>query len=369
MPHGAANSLIAAWQDAPWQQDVRRRLLAWFRNHARTLPWRSEPTLYRVWVSEIMLQQTQVATVLPYFERFISQLPDVQSLAAIPESDLMKLWEGLGYYRRVRSMQAAAKQIMSVHNGNFPTSFDELIVLPGIGRYTAGAILSIALDKRLPILEGNTQRVYSRLMGLKQSPTAPDANRLLWQFAESILPRRGCGVLNQALMELGALICTPRSPACDNCPLRTRCYAAEHTMQETIPGKLTKLKYEDRTEFAFVVTNREKSKYLVREIPSGRRWAGLWDFPRSSEQKFAAADDAANWLAIAEGVDLQAGTKQLTLKHAVTRFRITLHVYQARLVGGKSNAPHDWYFASSDELRSLPMSTTGRKIVNRLLSP
>ncbi len=361
-----------SWEQSSWRSDVRRRLLQWFRSNARTLPWRSEPTPYRVWISEIMLQQTQVATVLPYFERFLKQLPDVESLAAVDEVELMRLWEGLGYYRRARSMHAAAKQIMTVHSGEFPTGFDDVLALPGVGRYTAGAILSISGDQRLPILEGNTQRVFSRLVGLRETPTTPAANRLLWKFAESMLPKNGSGIFNQAAMELGALVCTPRSPSCGECPLHSHCAAARLELQAEIPGKLSKTKYEDRTEFLLVIADRnndnenDNDKFLVREIPIGRRWSGLWDFPRTAEQSFTRLDETNDWFAKSEGIRATPGARLATLKHAVTRYRITLHAHFAKLVGKSTQPPCGWRFVDLNELKHLPMNVTGRKIVDLL---
>ena len=358
----------SSWEQSAWRSDVRRRLLQWFTTNARTLPWRSEPTPYRVWISEIMLQQTQVATVLPYFERFLKKLPDVESLAAVDEVELMRLWEGLGYYRRARSMHAAAKQIVTEHSGEFPTNFEDVLALPGVGRYTAGAILSISGDQRLPILEGNTQRVFSRLVGLRETPTTPAATRLLWKFAESMLPKTGSGIFNQAAMELGALVCTPRSPSCGECPLRSRCAAARLGLQSEIPGKLSKTKYEDRTEFMLVIANGNGDKlgnrFLVREIPDGRRWSGLWDFPRTAEQSFTRLDETADWFAKSEGIRATAGARLATLKHAVTRYRITLHAHFAKLIGKSTQPPDGWQFVDPKQLKKLPMNVTGRKIVD-----
>ena len=199
------------WQQAGWRSRVRRSLLAWFARHARDLPWRRQPTPYRVWVSEVMLQQTQVATVLPYYDRFMGSFPTVSDLAAADEQVLLSHWEGLGYYRRARSLHAAAKLIVADHGGEFPLQFDEVLALPGIGRYTAGAILSISDGQKQPILEGNTQRVFSRWIALRGTPTETANNRLLWQVAEKMLPRKDVGSFNQAAMELGALICTPKA--------------------------------------------------------------------------------------------------------------------------------------------------------------
>ncbi len=228
------------WLDSSWRSRLRKRLLSWFAKHARTLPWRSDPHPYRVWVSEIMLQQTQVATVLPYFERFLTSFPTVNDLAQASEDELLKHWEGLGYYRRARSLHVAAKRIVADHGGQFPSHFADAIALPGIGRYTAGAILSISADQKLPVLEGNTQRVFSRWVALRQPPTEPLATKLLWRIAERMLPPKGSGQFNQAAMELGALVCLPRAPKCEQCPVRRLCRAAHCRTGGSDPRKIGK---------------------------------------------------------------------------------------------------------------------------------
>ncbi|TWT94403.1 A/G-specific adenine glycosylase [Stieleria varia] len=371
------------WSDSRWRSRIRKRLLDWFQDNARELPWRSDPTPYHVWISEIMLQQTQVATVLPYYQRFMKSFPTVQSLAAADESELMKHWEGLGYYRRARSMHAAAKVIMEQYDGEFPLQFDQVLALPGIGRYTAGAILSISSGQRLPILEGNTHRVYSRWIALREPPMEKAANALLWQFAESILPRKsdahGSGQFNQAAMELGALVCLPKNPKCDACPVRRDCRAAASGLQDQIPGKMTKTRYEDRTEFALILaqapsrTSSAKmnsthlAKYLLRPLPTDGRWGGLWDFPRPTHGDLESVIAAAQWLSDEIGHPVDSGVCLKTIKHAVTKYRITLHVHmaQARLMKGW-RPPAPWQWMTVNEMLDLPMSVTGRKIVEFL---
>lgn len=359
----------AVWEDSQWRQSLRRRLLRWFDRNARDLPWRRDPEPYRVWVSEIMCQQTQVATVVPYFERFMQSFPDVHALASADEQTLMQHWEGLGYYRRARMMHAAAKRIVDEHRGNFPDTFDDVLALPGIGRYTAGAILSISRQTRLPVLEGNTQRVFSRLVALRGvAPTEKNANELLWQIATAMLPRKRPGDFNQAAMELGALICTPTGPDCDACPVAELCGARARGMQQQIPGKLSKVTYEDRTEYALVVARRgsqSNPEFLVRQIPDGRRWAGLWDFPRSTEQT-QSVEEAADWLSREVGVAVSPGRRMTTIKHAVTKYRISLHVHEANLTCNASSNLHPWRYCSRDELEHLPMSVTGRRIAEML---
>jgi len=370
------------WQQANWRARVRRSLLRWFAKNARDLPWRRQPTPYRIWVSEIMLQQTQVATVLPYYARFMDSFPTVHELATADEQVLLSHWEGLGYYRRARSLHAAAKLIVADHDGHFPLKFEDVLSLPGIGRYTAGAILSISNGQRQPILEGNTQRVFSRWIALRGTPADTVNNRLLWQVAEKMLPRKDAGTFNQASMELGALVCTPKTPACDQCPVATACSAHQAGLEQEIPGKVTRVTYEDRTEYALVIQKpaakkrhgvksgkrpeNSERRFLVRPLPEGGRWAGLWDFPRTTQANHADVAQAATQLSEEVGVNLVPGIRLTTIRHAVTKFRISLQVHQASLRETGEMPGKPWKYATLGELSQMPMSVTGRKIVKML---
>lgn len=349
-----------------WKRDLQRRMLAWFGEHARDLPWRRTRDLYAIWISEIMLQQTQVITVIGYFERFLARFPTVSDLAAADEHEVLRLWEGLGYYRRARQLHAAAKHIVEHHAGEFPETFDEVFALPGIGRYTAGAILSIGRDEPLPILEANTIRVLSRFLAYRGDVYAKGGQDTLWQFAEEILPTEQIGLFNQSLMELGASLCTPRDPSCLLCPVANLCPTNKAGLQAQIPAPKQKTKYEEVTEAAVVVHNR-KGEVLVRRCQPGERWAGLWDFPRTVftevQQLPAAVQQLTN-------IRCQLGESLATLKHGVTRFRITLLVYSAKHTAGQiANEPDQIRWLPSDELDSLPLSVTGRKIANLLQQP
>ena len=329
-----------------------------------------------------MCQQTQVATVLPYYERFMKSFPDIQKLAAAEEQVLLSHWEGLGYYRRAKSLHAAAKLIVADHGGSFPLEFEDVLALPGIGRYTAGAILSIADGQRQPILEGNTQRVFSRWIALRGNPADTMNNRLLWQVAEKMLPRKDAGTFNQAAMELGALVCTPKQPDCSRCPVTTACAAHQAGVELEIPGKVTKVSYEDRTEFALVIRqplvdvgtakkrgNRSQKitpRFLVRPLPEGGRWAGLWDFPRTTQVSYRDVVEATKQLSAEVGVNLVSGMRLTTIKHAVTKYRISLHVHDASPMEGGLEPGKPWKYASLAELSKMPMSVTGRKIVQFL---
>jgi A/G-specific adenine glycosylase len=354
-----------------WRRAVATKLLAWFRRSARDLPWRRTRDLYAIWVSEIMLQQTQVATVIPYFERFLRRFPNVEALASASEHDVFKLWEGLGYYRRARQLHAAAKTILSEFEGRFPTTIDAVLSLAGIGRYTAGAILSIGLDQRLPILEANTIRVLSRLTGYRGDPRSTAGQQYLWTAAEAILPRRECGAFNQGLMELGSEICTPRSPQCERCPVRSLCVAHERRLVHRIPQPAKKTKYEAVTEIAVVV--RRGQQILLRQCQPGERWAGLWDVPRfgaPAEEDGNLATYIASQTRELLGIRVRAAQKITILKHGVTRFRITLHCYEALAATSRENTSRsragDVRWVKVNELGDYPLSVTGRKIAQLL---
>ena len=241
---------------AAWRRQIQQRLLAWYRTNARQLPWRETRDPYAIWISEIMLQQTQVATVERYYSKFLAAFPTVRALAAAREQKVLRLWEGLGYYRRARQLHAAAKIIVAEDDGRFPNDLETLRRLPGIGRYTAGAILSIAFDIPAPILEANTIRLLCRLLALRADPTSNAAQKLLWQTAEELLPASEVGHFNQALMELGSLICSPRDPRCDQCPLNSLCPTYASDLQDRIPAIRRPPETENLHEAAVLIHHR-----------------------------------------------------------------------------------------------------------------
>ncbi len=351
------------------------QVFAWFQQHQRDLPWRKSQDPYRVWISEIMLQQTQVATVKEYFRRFTAQLPTVQDLADAQEQDVLRLWEGLGYYRRARQLHAAAKEIVDRLEGKFPREVDEIQSLPGIGRYTAGAIASIAFGQRAPILEANTQRLYARLIGWDETLTTSASQKRLWQFAEDILPADEVGIFNQALMEVGSLVCTPKNPDCKQCPLSAHCQAFHLGRQDEIPRPKKKVEFIPITEIALVV--RKKNQVLVRQCGQDERWAGLWDFPRFPVAEANGSADLsgiAGQLAEAVGIEADLQHHLTTIKHGVTKYRITLLCHEmayrkGRLKpqAGPDGQPRVWKWIDVSHLGELPLSTTGRKL-GRLLS-
>jgi A/G-specific adenine glycosylase len=341
----------------------RRRLLAWYERSARDLPWRADRDPYRVWLSEIMLQQTQVETVKSYFERFTAELPNVAALAAAPEDQVLRLWEGLGYYRRARQLHKAAQTIVTEHGGRFPRDADAVRALPGVGRYTAGAILSIAFDAREPILEANTMRLFARLLAYQDDPRSAAGQEILWRTAETLLPRTRTGDFNQALMELGSQICKPRQPACEQCPVATLCAARAKGLTDTIPPAKAPTRFEEIREAAVVVYRR--GKVLMRRCREGERWAGLWDFPRfqvESRRGAALRREIAAKVESTTGVVVGPHEKLTTIRHGVTRYRITLDCHRAEYASGRVRSGSGLRWFRPTELADLPLSTTGRKI-------
>ncbi len=368
------------------RQRLRRKLKNWYDGAARDLPWRETTDPYRIWISEIMLQQTTVAAVVPYYHRFFDAFPDLQSLAEAEEHEVLRLWEGLGYYSRARNIWKAARRIAGELNGNFPAQVSELRDLPGIGRYTAGAIASFAFDQKAPILEANTVRLYSRLMGYAGDPRSAEGQRTLWNFAESILPNTSPGRFNQALMELGQAVCTPKEPDCSACPVSRECRAFAEGSQSSIPRPKEPRPLTDVTEASIAV--RRNGAYLLRRRGEGERWAGLWDFPRfelgrrdvllSSRLKMSKTrlpeqqlhDDAKarleDEIKTLTGIDSEIGELVAELRHGVTRYRIHLLCFQGTFRAGTPRDAERVRWVNVADFPDYPLSTTGRKFANLL---
>ena len=365
--------------DAGWFASLRRRLLGWYRKHARDLPWRRTRNAYQIWISEIMLQQTTVTAVIPYFERFLHRFPTVHDLAKADEQDVLRLWEGLGYYSRARNIHKAAKVVAEKLGGVFPESAEELQQLPGVGRYTAGAIASLAFDTAAPIVEANTLRLYCRLLGFEDDPRAKAGQDLLWQFAERVLPRKAPGEVNQALMELGGTVCSVKEPACDDCPLRMCCRAFADGATGRIPRPKARPKITDVTHVNVIV--RKQGAVLLRQHGDGERWSGLWDFPRyeltdelaatlpdnlRSPSLFGSTNGLAEFLRTEihqqTGIDAEIGAYLTSLTHAVTRYRIQLLCFEAKYLSGRLRRGEPLKWVRPGSLEGFPLSTTARKL-------
>jgi A/G-specific adenine glycosylase len=349
---------------------LRRQLLAWFARHRRDLPWRRDRDPYRIWVSEVMLQQTQVATVIPYYNRFLAALPTLAHLAAADEQRVLRLWEGLGYYRRARDLHRAALRILGELGGRFPRSPAVLGSFPGMGRYTVGAVLSQAFDLRLPILEANTQRVLCRLFGIRDNPKHGPVRRRLWALAERILPRQGVGEFNQALMELGALICTPAAPRCPECPLKKTCMANRLGLQERIPPRLPRAQSVLVREVGVVL--RRNARVLIVQRPIQGRWPGLWEFPHSALEDAETYEEAAHrTMRQMTGLRVRLGKELLTLRHTITKHRVALTCFEADYKHGtfRSEIYMQSRWIGLKELPNYPVSAPQRRLARALLAP
>jgi A/G-specific adenine glycosylase len=359
--------------DSPAQWDARtlarfrRALIAWYRRNARPLPWRKSPDPYRIWISEIMLQQTTVTAVVPYFERFLARFPTLAALARANEEEVLRLWEGLGYYSRARNIHKTARLVVRDLGGLFPDEVGRLAELPGIGRYTAGAIASFAFDRCAPIVEANTLRLYCRLMGFRGDPRSAAGQNLLWGFAGHIVPRKGPGLFNQALMELGATLCTPENADCPRCPVRACCTACVNGWQQQIPIAPARPAITEVNEVAVAI--HRDGRYLMRKRPVDERWAGLWDFVRFAWEENGRTGLARLGRSIRErtGVTVEIPERIAEIRHSVTRFRITLGCYKAEWSEGevvKGSCEFRWVAPSL--LAKLPLSVTGRKLARLL---
>jgi len=340
-------------------------LLAWFGENARDLPWRRTRDPYGIWVSEIMLQQTQVKTVIPYWNRWMRQLPGVASLAKAAPERVLKLWEGLGYYTRARNLQKAAQIVSDQYGGKFPEHFEDVLALPGVGRYTAGAICSIAFNQPTPILDGNVVRVLTRLFGIEGNPREKLTNTQLWALAGDLVSCAAstsgdwkCSHLNQALMELGALVCTPSQPKCDLCPIVAQCAARRTGRVEAIPNLGRSVPATARRFAAFIAENR--GCFLVRQRPADVINAHLWEFPN--------AELTANSVPLNRVAELVLQTLPASLqpvcviKHTITRYRMTLEAYRVTLNRRlPKNEPGRW--VAWEQLKELPFTSANRKLL------
>jgi A/G-specific adenine glycosylase len=313
---------------------VRRALLAWYARHKRDLPWRRTRDPYAIWLSETMLQQTRVETVVPYYERFLARFPTVDALADAEPDEVTRLWSGLGYYSRARNLHAAARRVAREHGGTLPGEVEALRALPGVGRYTAGAVASIAFDRPAPIVDGNVARVLARLLDLREDVTSTPVQKRLWNEAEALARGPRPGDLNQALMELGALVCTPRAPKCLLCPLREACRAHAAGDPEALPVKRRPALPKQIAAVAAVLT-RGKRLLAVRRPPQGLL-GGLWDLP-GDELGAREPARAALERALRERLGLEAvGVRAIgEVQHQFTHRTLALHVFRAEAKPGR----------------------------------
>ncbi|MCC6144845.1 MAG: A/G-specific adenine glycosylase [Candidatus Hydrogenedentes bacterium] len=313
---------------------MRRKLLRWYAREARDLPWRRTRDPYCVWMSEIIMQQTRVDQGLPYYERFIAAFPTMHDLAAAPVDQVMKLWEGLGYYTRARNLHRAAQLVVEKYNGQLPRDPEVLQMLPGIGRYTANAIASICFDANVPVLDGNVKRVLSRVFDVTQSIDIPRTEERLWILAKSMVTMSTPGDSNQALMELGARVCTPKKPDCANCPLEQYCEACAKGVQDQRPVRTPK-KAVPHKEIVVAAIERD-GKYLLGKRPPEGLLGGLWEFPGGKVEPGESHADALVRECREElEIEVKVGGLVASVNHAYTHFKVTLNVYRCHIASGR----------------------------------
>jgi len=312
-----------------------KQLLPWFEKNSRDLPWRRNRTPYAAWVSEIMLQQTQVRQVEPYYRRFMEWFPEIRTLAKARIDKVLKAWEGMGYYSRARNLHQTAKMVVKQFDGKLPTTVEQLIQLPGIGRSTAGAILSLVYNQPLPILDGNVKRVLIRVFNIRKEPRKPSTIRELWDLAAALLPAQQPGLFNEALMELGALICRPKDPDCPHCPIKRKCLAYAQGNPPDLPLKVPGKKIPHYDVTAAVI--RRGNKILITQRPEKGLLGGLWEFPGGKREKEESLAECLK-REIKEELDLEIQVEEapfLKVKHAYSHFRITLHCFFCRRPSGR----------------------------------
>jgi len=340
---------------------IQTELLRWFEKNKRDLPWRKTTDPYAIWVSEIMLQQTQVATVVPYYQRFLKSFPTVRQLAKADLSKVLKVWEGLGYYSRARNLHRASRIVSNHFNGKIPDNLTDLRTLPGIGRSTAGGILSIAFNKEAPILDGNVKRVLSRLFAITGYPARGETEGLLWHLSESLLPTSHASSFNQGLMDLGATTCTPKEPHCPKCPLRDLCKGKASGDPERFPSKAMRKKIPHLEAISAVI--RENGKVLLRQRPPEGLLGGLWEFPNwkndeNGRSRFKLRNHIKKDMGMIAEVRGVIGTFRQTFSH----FKLTLHVYDCKSKNGMERGR----WVPIKNLSLFPMSRIHRRVAQSI---
>lgn len=342
-------------------------LVLWYRENKRPLPWRNTRDPYAIWVSEVMLQQTQVATVIDYYGRWLERFPTLRALAAAGEDDVLHAWQGLGYYSRARRLRQGAAYLVSRYPGRLPETPQAWLDVPGVGRYTAGAVTSIAFGARAPVLDGNVMRVLCRVDALTGNPMKAPLSHQLWRRAESLLVTEDPGEVNQALMELGATVCTPRSPKCHLCPWRESCSAQKEGRAEQFP-ELPERPKPTAVTMACGIVERRGRFLLVQAPPTAARWASMWMFPTVEVDRGVDPSDQIRRTLLK---DYQLRSERHSsvgiFKHAVTRYKITLHAYECHVRGSlKSSHSTDWHPPAGFDLLALP--AVHRRIATQIAS-
>ena len=345
---------------------LHRSLLDWYDKHARAMPWRDHPDPFAVWVSEIMLQQTQVETVRGYFTRFLSAFPTVAALAASPQQQVLKQWEGLGYYTRARNLQKAAQAVVA-HGGRMPETVDGWSALPGVGPYTAAAIASICFGAYAPVVDGNVIRVFARFLGWDDDFSKPPVRARLADWLQTpIKASKRPGDFNQAMMDLGATLCTPRAPACEGCPLRRDCFARRENLQDAFPVKRAKRKVPTRQAVAIVVRDAGGRVLFTQRTEEGLL-SGLWELPNLTLTSEPTGCDAARALREQTGLSTSRVERLGTFQHVFSHFKLKVHVYSASCFTGEPDPARQppTRFAVPAQ---LPLTTVTRRALEQWCS-
>lgn len=354
-------------------KQLTNKLVNWYLTVQRDLPWRNTSDPYAIWLSEIMLQQTQVNTVIPYYHQFLQLFPTVSDLAKADWGDVIKAWEGLGYYARARNMHKAAQIIVENHKGQFPNKFDDILALTGIGQSTAGAISTFAFKKPRPILDGNVKRVLSRLEAIKDPIEDKNVIEALWKVSESLLPKKDpqqAYYLNQALMELGATCCTPKNPQCNKCPWVEECKAHKESIQDLLPNKQKKLATPHYTIAVGVIWDKAQQKVLIALRPETGLLAGMWEFPGGKcEDNETLAQCVVREIKEETGLVVEVASKLGEVKHAYTHFKITMHAFHCQLISGKAKPQksQEIRWVKIDELEAYAFPKANKVILQKLI--
>jgi A/G-specific adenine glycosylase len=345
---------------------LTEKILSWYHRERRDLPWRETTDPYAVWVSEVMLQQTQVRTVIPYYRRFIQSFPTVSALGEATLDAVLKTWENLGYYGRARNLHRAARIVVREMGGTVPDTLEGLTRLPGIGPYTAAAILSIAHEERIPAVDGNVSRVLSRLFLVRVPVNRPQGRKRIRDLALSILPETGPGQWNQALMDFGATLCKPKKPLCDSCPVSGECMAGRRGLQESLPVKIGSGTIPNK-EMAAAVVRRNSGRILIFRRPDKGLLGGLWGFPIGEKRPEESYEEALHRILLDSlGIRVTRLTPLKTVRHAYTHFRMTVHPFDC-LLEGDGPPPEEqpaYRWVSSRDMGTLALSRVDHKILD-----
>lgn len=343
----------------------QEQLIEWYHHNKRDLPWRHDQDPYKVWVSEIMLQQTQVDTVIPYFQQFMSKYPTLYDLAYADQQDVLKTWEGLGYYSRARNLQNAVREVAASYGGQVPDDPKQLGKLKGIGPYTKGAILSIAFDQPQPAVDGNVMRVLSRVLNIDDDITQPKIKKQFEHYAEALMSHDDPSSFNQGVMELGALVCLPKAPMCMLCPVQAYCRAFQEGIEQELPVK-SKAKKQKKVSYTVLLIRNDNNEYVIEKRPDEGLLASMWQFPMVPADEIGK-DHAENWFQMEYGIDVDIRSKQVDLKHVFSHIIWQLDVVAATTASNKATDER-LRFVKRDELGEYPFPVSHQKMMPYLSS-